>query len=389
MNSTKVIDILRTLVAFDTTSRNSNLELVHWVAEFLQQAGARLRLTHDETGAKANLLASLGPERPGGILLSAHTDVVPVDGQRWSTSPFRLTLLDDRLYGRGTADMKGFIAVCLAAAAGWVDPRLNRPVHLALTHDEETGALGVPRLIADMKTHMPLPSLAIVGEPTGMRFADRHRGYLGFRSVFRGRTAHSSDPSQGVNAITAAARFAVLFDKPEIFRAAGTDSTTANVGLISGGTSLNSVPASCEVLWEMRPAADADAFAERRRLHALADQAAWPGLSFETHEIITVPGLRPDRNNRAVDLVRALGIEAASEGLPYGTEAGFFQAAGIPAVVCGPGSIDQAHQADEWICHSQLERASQFLECVTGWAAQSPSQQPNARRTSCQDRSSI
>lgn len=364
-----VIDRLRTLVAFDTASRNSNLALVDWAVSLLRASGARIRLTYDDDRAKANVLASFGPEVPGGILLSAHTDVVPVDGQVWSSAPFELTERGGRLHGRGTADMKGFVACCLAAAPQWAAASLNRPIHLALSYDEEIGCFGVPRLIDDLAAHVPRPALAIVGEPTGMTIADHHRGYFGFRTMFRGRAVHSGDPGKGVSAISAAAQFVHRLEELQAQDADGGARTTFSVGQISGGTNINIVPSHCEVLWEIRPAADADVPHLRRVAEDLVAGAVPPGFAPNTEEIITIPPLRPEPRNPAVAIAQRLGAGLTRAGLPFGTEGGFFQGAGIPTVVCGPGSIEQAHQADEWVAIDQLERASRFLDQVTQWAA--------------------
>jgi len=201
------VEALRALVGFDTTSRQSNLPAVHWLAERLEDAGACLRLTHDDAGQKANLLAVFGPDRPSGVVLSGHTDAVPVEGQDWSDDPFILAERGDRLGGRGAVDMKGFVAACTAAAASWAGRPLRRPILLALSYDEEVGCFGVPRLISDMLANLPRPALAVVGEPTGMRLGLRHRGFRGVRTRFGGRAAHSGSPECGASAVLAAAGF--------------------------------------------------------------------------------------------------------------------------------------------------------------------------------------
>jgi acetylornithine deacetylase len=361
------VALLETLVAFDTTSRNSNLALVEWVMPQLAAAGARIRLTHDDARAKANVLASFGPDVAGGIVLSAHTDVVPIDGQSWSSEPFRLTERDGRLHGRGAVDMKGFVACCVAAVPAWGAAKLKRPIHLALSYDEEIGCFGVPRLIADLANVAP-PALAIVGEPTQMQIGTRHRGYFGFRTVFHGRAAHSGDPTKGVSAIASAARFVgrVLAQAPLYGEA--TARSTFNVGQIAGGTSINIVPGRCEVHWEIRPAAQAridDVRTQARELIAAAGEAC----TTETEEIITIPPLSGEGADAAIAVAEALGATRRADGLPFGTEGGFFANAGIPTVVCGPGSIAQAHQPDEWIAVSELEAASRFLARVTDWAS--------------------
>jgi len=362
------VALLETLIAFDTVSRNSNLELVRWATTLLEKAGARIRLTYDATEAKANVLATFGPEAPGGIVLSAHTDTVPVDGQTWSTDPFRLTERGGRLYGRGTVDMKGFVACCLAAVPTWARARLKRPIHLALTYDEEVGCFGVPGLIADLCQNVPPPALVVVGEPTSMRIADRHRGYLGYRTTFHGRAAHSGDPGKGESAIAAASRFIGSLLEQDTRSPGGTSRTTVNVGKISGGTNINIVPSHCEVLWEIRPAADADVPALRSAADALIHRAMPAGMPAETEPTLIIPPLRPQPDNPAIAVAQFLGGLTPLADLPFGTEGGFYQSAGIPTVVCGPGSIEQAHQADEWISSQQLGESVTFLERVARWA---------------------
>ncbi|WP_342361761.1 acetylornithine deacetylase [Terrarubrum flagellatum] len=361
------IELLRKLVAFDTTSRNSNLQLVSWAADFLERIGARVCVIPDPTGAKANLLASFGPDAPGGIVLSAHTDTVPVDGQVWSSDPFQLVEREGRLHGRGAVDMKGFIACCLAAAREFSQALLKRPIHLALTYDEEIGCFGASSLAADLAGRLPAPTVVVVGEPTGMRIADRHRGYLGFRTSFHGRAAHSGDPGLGESAIAAASRFVSLLLE-NMPGAAGSESTTVNVGLISGGTHINIVPGLCEVHWEIRPAADADVAELRSRAEAIIHRACSGNLRSETKATVDIPPLRPAVDHQAIELVEKLGGVTPLAELPFGTEAGFFQAVGLPAVVCGPGSIEQAHQPDEWISIQQLQDASRFMGRVAEWA---------------------
>lgn len=363
------VDTLRRLVGFDTTSRNSNLELIHWAAEVLETAGARIRLSHDDGGGKANLLASLGPDREGGIVLSGHTDVVPVDGQAWSSDPFVLTERDGRLHGRGTADMKGFIAAALAAARGWTAEPLRRPIHLALSYDEEVGCLGVPRLLADLARHVARPALAVIGEPTGMRIGDRHRGFHGYQTVFHGQAAHSSDPAQGRDAIGPAAAFVQFLLSDDFRGTEAGDPATVNVGRIDGGTAINIVPCRCAVTWEFRTASHpAAGLLSLRAARFLADRAP-RDIGVETQTVAVVPALSPEPEEAALRLVRAFGGEMPTVALPFGTEAGLFQQAGIPALVCGPGAIAQAHQPDEWIARSELAKADRFMAAVGRWAS--------------------
>ncbi|RXT46432.1 acetylornithine deacetylase [Bosea sp. Tri-44] len=360
-------EILRRLVAFDTTSRRSNLDLVHWAADYLDSAGARVRLTSNASGEKANILATVGPDAPGGIILSGHTDVVPVDDQDWDSDPFSLISRDGRLHGRGAVDMKGFVAACLAAIPAWLARDLRRPIYLALSYDEEVGCVGVPLLIADMLAHCPRPALAIIGEPTQMRIGLSHRGFYGYRSVFRGRAAHSSDPRLGASAIEPAAALVAALAAFGDERSGG-GGTTVNIGRIEGGSAINIVPERCEIVWEFRPP---DATAAEAVLAVVEGLAAGleAGVSVETVPLASVPPLNCNPDSPAVGVARQLGGLWPPITMPFGTEAGFFQQAGIPALVCGPGSIAQAHQPNEWIAISELAAADRFLARVGDWAA--------------------
>ncbi|CAN7251817.1 acetylornithine deacetylase [Bosea sp. LjRoot237] len=357
--------ILRRLVAFDTTSRRSNLDLVHWAADYLEHAGARVRLTSDVSGEKANILATIGRDEPGGIVLSGHTDVVPVDDQDWASDPFVLASRDGRLHGRGAVDMKGFVAACLAAVPGWRARELRRPIHLALSYDEEIGCLGVPLLITDMLAHGPLPALAIIGEPTQMQIGLSHRGFYGYRSVFHGRAAHSSDPRLGASAIEPAAAFIAVLAA----LGGGDGGTTINIGRIEGGSAINIIPERCEVVWEFRPPDEAAAHAVLAVVEGLATGLA-AGVGVETVSLANVPPLSCVPDDPAVAVARGLGGLWPPIAMPFGTEAGFFQQAGIPALVCGPGSIAQAHQPNEWIALAELDAADRFLARVGDWAAE-------------------
>ncbi|RDJ20381.1 acetylornithine deacetylase [Bosea caraganae] len=374
------VSLLRTLVGFDTTSHRSNLELVDWAVAAIEPFGARIRLTYDDTRTKANLLASFGPAVPGGIVLSGHSDVVPVDGQSWSSDPFVLTEKDGRLHGRGTTDMKAFVACCLAALPAIAAAGLQRPIHIALSYDEEVGCFGVPRLIADLLAHEPRPALAIIGEPTQMRIGDRHRGFLGFRTSFTGRPAHSSDPSAGASAIYPASAFASFLKALGDDAGSGIDQTTFNVGRIDGGSAINIVPGACDVVWEFRPSPGADVAAIRTTIDTFLARATPSGIVQVTELLTRVPPLAPDPDGMATELAVGLGALRPSFAMPFGTEAGFFQEAGIPAVVCGPGSIAQAHQPDEWIETEQVMAADRFLAEVACWAASEL--QPSDRATS-------
>jgi acetylornithine deacetylase len=361
-------ELLRTLVAFDTTSHRSNLDLIRWVADYLDRPGIAVRLIHSDDGAKANLLATLGPPVAGGIVLSGHTDVVPVGDQHWDTDPYTLVERGGRLHGRGAVDMKGFIAACLAAVPGWCGLRLSRPIHLALSYDEEVGCLGVPRLIAALSDQLPPPALAIVGEPTQMRIGLAHRGFYGHRTVFHGRPAHSSDPRLGASAIEPAAGLIAHLARLARTRQGRGRRATFNVGRVNGGTALNIVPACCEVLWEFRPTDDASAAFVRAEVERML-AAVPPGVAVESALLAAVPALATDRGSVAATLARRLGGLWPPGAIAFGTEAGFFQQAGIPAIVCGPGAIAQAHQPNEWIDVRELAAADRFLAGVGAWAA--------------------
>ncbi|MCU4119884.1 acetylornithine deacetylase [Variovorax sp. N23] len=362
------VDILRTLCAFDTTSCRSNLDLIRWVAAYLDDLGIAARLVHSDDGTKANLLATIGPDVAGGIVLSGHTDVVPVDDQDWHSDPFTLIERDGRFYGRGSADMKGFIAACLAAVPRWRRLGLRRPVHLALSYDEEVGCFGVPRLIADLQAHVQPPALAVIGEPTEMRIGRAHRGFYGQRTVFRGRPAHSSHPALGVSAIEPAALWIAALAKYGRTLALHGNRTTLNIGCLRGGTAINIVPGCCEVLWEFRPPDASSTAAVKAEVERLLSGLP-TGVAVETAQIAEVPALAAKNAGEAAAIARSFGARWPPAELPFGTEAGFFERAGIPSLVCGPGAIAQAHQPNEWIAASELCAADRFLEGVGKWLA--------------------
>ena len=380
MSTPNSIDMLARLVAFPTVSRDSNLPLIDWVEEYLEQFGARCRRTPNDDGTKANLFAAIGPDAPGGVVLSGHTDVVPVDGQDWHTDPFELTERDGLLYGRGSADMKGFAAVFLSRLASLDTKAMHKPLYLALSYDEEVGCLGIDRMVDDALAHFARPDFAIVGEPTTMQVVRAHKSINVFRTVVTGKAAHSSQPHRGAGAILAAGR---IIEHLEALgrsrRAAAGESgceppwTTVQVGLIRGGTAVNILPAECEFLWEYRGLPDEDpqliieamqAFVEDTVLPDLREFA--PGASVETTPIARVPPLMPDPQARAEQWVRGLrGVREGGSGeVSFATEAGSFQRAGVSSVVCGPGSIDQAHQPNEFIDPAELERCEQMVDDV-------------------------
>jgi acetylornithine deacetylase len=384
----KATEVLAQLVGFQTVSRDSNLELIDWAEESLLGLGARCRRTWNEDRRKANLWATFGPEGGSGVVLSGHTDVVPVEGQDWTSDPFKVTERDGRLFGRGTADMKGF-AACILSTLGRADlTRLRQPLHVALSYDEEVGCLGVDRMLEDAMAAGARPTYAIIGEPTEMRIIRAHKSINVFKTQIIGKAAHSSQPHRGAGAIFAAGRIIdYLYQLGEERRAAATENgfeppwTTVQVGQIQGGTAVNILPAQCEFFWEYRalPNEDADeilkrvaGFANSKVLPALREFA--PEAEIHTTTLARVPPLVADQSRRAQEFVAALpGVRSGGSGeVAFATEAGSFQRAGIASVVCGPGSIDQAHQPDEFIEITELERCEQMVEAVLASLEKSP-----------------
>ena len=378
------IDMLRRLVAFDTTSRESNLALIHWVRDYLAGFGIESRLVHDEAGRKANLFATIGPADQAGIVLSGHTDVVPIDGQEWSSEPFAIAERDGRLYGRGTCDMKGFIAVALALVPEIARTKLETPLHFAFSYDEEVGCLGVRRLLAELAEAGIKPRACIVGEPTQMEVVRAHKGKLSYRCHVRGYECHSSLAPRGVNAVEYAAELvAYLARMGRRFAAEGPFDrdfdiahSTVHVGTIQGGTALNIVPKDCRFDFEFRhlPAqdpkamlADVQGFAERELAPKMRAVHADTGLRWEL--LSSFPGAETDEGADIVSLAkRATGRNSAGK-VAFGCEAGLYDAAGIPTVICGPGHIDQAHKPDEFVSLAQLAECEAFLRRVAAAAA--------------------
>jgi acetylornithine deacetylase len=370
------VEMVRRLVGFDTTSRGSNLALIEFVRCYLDSHGVASELVFDETGNKANLYAKLGPPEIGGIMLSGHTDVVPVDGQDWRSDPFTVLAKDDRLFGRGTADMKSFIAVVLALLPRLAMRPLRIPLHLALSYDEEVGCRGARRLIAAIAERADRPRLCIVGEPTLMQPVTGHKGKRSFRCRVHGFECHSALAHLGVNAIEAAAELVALlrtmarrrrdagpFD-PEYTPAY----TTIQTGVIHGGTALNIVPKECTFDFEFRllPGEDPDAgigelraFAENRLLPEM--RAIRPEAAIEFEELSGFPGLDTADDAEVTHLVAALTGANGTAKVSFGTEGGLFQQAGIPTIVCGPGSIEQAHKPNEFIHLDQIAQCERFI----------------------------
>ena len=377
-------EMLRRLVAFDTVSANSNLALIDWVVGYLDGHGIAARLTFDETRSKANLFATIGPQDAGGgVILSGHTDVVPVAGQAWDSDPFALVERDGRLYGRGTADMKSFIAIALALVPEFKARALKRPIHLALSFDEEVGCFGAPRLIEALPQGTGRPGLVIVGEPTNMEVANAHKGCHVFATSVTGLEAHSSAPQRGVNAIVAASEIIqFIAGLAGEARAASRPAsgfeppyTSFNIGTISGGTAMNIIARECEFTWEFRPLPGEDSAAIRARIDAFVAsdllprlRQIHPGADVTTRALASVPGLAAETGSPAEELARQLTGANQSTVVAYGTEAGLFQDAGIPAVICGPGSMEQGHKPNEFITLAQIEAGTEFQRRLADWA---------------------
>jgi acetylornithine deacetylase len=382
------VELLRRLISFDTVSAQSNLGLIGFVRGYLAGYGIVARVLPDPSGTRANLFATIGPDAPGGVALSGHTDVVPVVGQNWSSEPFRAVVKDGKLYGRGACDMKGFIAVALSLVPEFRAKQLKRPIHLCLSFDEEIGCLGVPSLLALLGRELPLPALAIVGEPTSMRVVNAHKGVQALRTTITGRGGHSSAPERGANAIVCMARFISRLEalaaelKAEGLRAAppGIDFdppyTTIGIGRIDGGTAINIIPRTCTLDWEFRPLPGVDPVALRARVEDWVATELLPGLraaapegNIETKLLAAVPALAPQPGGEAEALALRLTGANRAETVSFGAEAGLFQQAGISVVLCGPGSIQQAHQPDEFVELSQLAACEIFLRRLADWAS--------------------
>lgn len=371
---TPTLDILARLIAFDTTSRNSNLALIEWVEAFLSARGVASRRVANADATKANLYALVGPAVEGGVVLSGHTDVVPVDGQPWSSDPWVLSERGTRLYGRGTADMKSFLALALAHVEQAREAGLKRPLVLAFSYDEEVGCLGAPALIQEILREMPTPEAVIVGEPTSMKVVSAHKGVRSFIVQVTGREAHSSLPDAGVSAVMEALELmnlvaAMGHESRAIshahFSPAG---PTMTIGRVEGGTAANILARRCEFVWDLRTVevSEADAIEARFRQAAEALDAGIKARAPEGGVTIrrrsNTPGLAIERDSAAEGLARALTGDNETRAVAYAAEAGLFQRAGVPAVICGPGSIEQAHQPDEWIERAQIEEGAAFMQ---------------------------
>lgn len=376
MSDATSLDLLERLVAFPTVSRDSNLALIGFIRDYLAGHGVASELFLNAEGTKANLFATLGPSDRGGVVLSGHTDVVPVDGQAWTRDPFRLSESEGRLYGRGTADMKGFIASVLAAVPAFLAQPLRLPVHLAFSYDEEVGCLGVRSLLDALAQRPNRPRLCLIGEPTELRPVLGHKGKLAMRCQVHGAACHSAYAPQGVNAIEYAARLIGHLGEigEELARPEHHDPrfdppySTVQTGLIEGGRALNIVPAECRFDFEVRalPGFDAQQVATRLDRYAQAElvphmQAVQPGTGIRFEPLGSYPGLATDAASEAAELVALISGSRDFGTVAFGTEGGLFHEAGIPTVVCGPGSMDQGHKPDEFVTLAQLEACDAML----------------------------
>ncbi|MBM7060247.1 acetylornithine deacetylase [Pseudomonas sp. UL073] len=375
-------DLLEKLIAFDTTSRESNLALIEFVSDYLANLGIASQLLFNAERSKANLYARLGPSGPGGVMLSGHSDVVPADGQAWSVPPFQLSERDGKLYGRGTADMKGYLACVLAAVPGFLAQPLRLPLHIAISYDEEVGCLGVRSLVAQLRASPERPAICIIGEPTEMRPVLGHKGKLAMRCEVHGAACHSAYAPQGVNAIEYAARLIgrlgeigarlaaperhdARFDPPY---------STVQTGTISGGRALNIVPAECQFDFEVRAlpaddprqvAGELQDYAERELLPHMRAVQADTAIRFSP--LSSYPGLLTDPHSEAAELLALLSGSQDFSTVAFGTEGGLFDEAGIATVICGPGSMEQGHKPDEYVSLDQLAQCGAMLVRLREW----------------------
>lgn len=372
-------EILAKLIAFDTVSSRPNLTLIEWVRDLLAGAGIAPVLIHDASGGKANLFATTGPAGQGGVMLSGHTDVVPVDGQAWTRPPFALTEEAGRLYGRGTADMKGFVACAIAAMLKAAPRPLATPLHLALSHDEEVGCLGVRSMI-DMLDRAPVrPAMCIVGEPTAMQVATGHKGKVALRATCTGREGHSALAPLALNALHLAADFigAIRAIQADIAEKGLRDGdydvpyTTLHAGKMSGGVQVNIVPNTAVIDFEIRSLAGDDPEALIARLHAAAEgivaplRADFPEAAIAVERLWDYPGLGTPTDAAVVNFVKRLTGANGTIKVAFGTEGGLFdQRLSIPTVICGPGSMAQGHKPDEFVTVEQMDRCTAMLDAL-------------------------
>jgi len=379
MKPLTTLELLSTLVSFDTTSRQSNLQLINYVRNYLDDYDIESTLIYNDEGDRANLYATLGPHDVGGVLLSGHTDVVPVTGQAWDSDPYQLTDKGGVLYGRGSSDMKGFIAATLAAVPTMVAQRLQTPLHLAFSYDEEIGCVGAKHMVEKLKLLEVKPKLGVIGEPTLMQSIVGHKGKQTFRVEFTGFSCHSAYLDDGVNAIEHAAKLILfiqqmnqnLVDRGQTDSGYSVDHSTFQTGVIKGGTVINIVPRTCEFIFEIRHLPQHDVEAMLKEITDYADQEVLPEMRANNSEcdisftnLSAYPGMHTHVESECAQLVSSLTDHACSgEKVSFGTEGGLFQEhLDMDCVVCGPGSIEQAHKPNEFIYQAQLVECDDFLQ---------------------------
>lgn len=374
--------IIADLVAFDTVSDKSNLNIQEYIEAYLKSYGVDAKRVYNDHGNKTNLFATIGPNVAGGVILSGHTDVVPVVGQNWSTDPFTVVEKNGRLYGRGTADMKSYLAIALSLVPEMLAANMKRPIHLAFSYDEEVGCLGAPRMIDEITQALPPVHSVIVGEPTNLEIANAHKGVRGYVFHLHGLEAHSSQPHRGVSAVEYATKLITeLYQIRDTLAAnplKGSDFipaySTLNVGMINGGTAHNIIAKDCSFSLDYRyiPNDDSEAVVSKIDLlvHRLSDRMKQDdpdsGITYDTREI---PAFKAEINGNAEVLCRQLSGRNSTSSVSYGTEAGQFQERGYSTIVCGPGSIDQAHKPDEYIEIEQVKKGVQFIKDLIKWQA--------------------
>jgi len=377
------IEMIEKLVAFDTVSRNSNLELIDFVADYLSEYGVSAEKIYNDDRTKANLFATVGPDVKGGIVLSGHTDVVPVDGQPWDTDPFQIVEKDGKLFGRGTSDMKSFSAIALALVPEMIEKGLKKPIHFALSYDEEIGCLGSPRMIAEIVEKEIKPRAVIVGEPTMMDIVTAHKGIVGLKTKITGREAHSSLVEDGVSAVMTGANLVnfianMMAENKEkaVPNSDYSDSpayTTLHVGVINGGTAMNIISRECEFVWDIRYVAEDDPQDFIKRFNDYCETEILPAMrmvapecTIETEIVSATAALGPENEGEAEMLCKKLTGKNDTHAVSYAAEAGQFQNAGFSTVICGPGSIGIAHQPNEYIELSQVKASETFIRKLIG-----------------------
>ena len=361
------LPILEKLIAFPSVSSNSNLDCIDYIEDFLIRHEFQTQRFYNSAENKANLIARIGPERSGGLMLAGHSDVVPVTGQNWHSDPFQLLQSDQCLYGRGTADMKGFLALALCVAAEIDTAKLERPLYLAFTYDEEIGCHGAKALVQTLRELPAKPAFVLIGEPTDSALVSAHKGVRLMQTRLTGKAAHSSRPDLGASTIVFASKLIAHLEEllpHEQDPAFEPPGSTFNVGLIRGGAAVNIIPEHCEFQWEVRSLPNQDANAVEQGLPGLVRNlsSSVPGVTVEHQVLSEVPGLRAGQNDHAIARLAELMEQPAITTAPFVTEGGIYQQAGIPAVICGPGRVEEAHQPDESVNRAALERFRLFLK---------------------------